>query len=52
MGCGFVHGDKELAEKLGKEDPLRVRVGAALSSVAAVTQGAFDGALRGYYVRD
>src|SRR4051812_1398546 len=38
----IVHGDKELAEKLGDDQPLPVRIRPPLSSSAAVDRAAFD----------
>jgi hypothetical protein len=48
----IVHGDKELIEKLGRNDPCPCGVGTPLSSGAACEVVDFDGAPRNEYFRD
>lgn len=45
-------GEKEFSEKLGNNDLWPVRFRTPLSSAAAGTAGAFDGAGRQHYLRE
>ena len=51
-GNRVVHGDKELIEKLGRNDPCPLRLREIVSNATALSAAVFDGANRHYYVRD
>jgi len=46
-----VHSDKELFEKLGRKDPVSVRIWAPDFKNCCMQAGQYDGSLRNYYQR-